>query len=223
MRVLVVEDEKEIRNYLKHCFESDCFVVDTAADGAAGIKLAAENDYDLICLDNVMPQKTGKEVCEELRKDGNETPIIMLSVKSEATTKVDLLNAGVDDYMTKPFSVDELRARVKALLRRPKKMERECFNVDNLRLDSASHSVKRGEKDIHLTKKEFSLLQYLLKNEGVVVSKSMIMEHVWDMSADPFSNTIESHTASVRKKIDIPGEKKLIHTISGRGYKLEVL
>ena len=218
-----MEDEKEIRNYLKKSLESECYAVDLAEDGEKGIKCALANNYDLICLDNIMPKKTGKEVCETLRQRGISTPIIMLSVKSEVTTKVDLLNAGADDYLTKPFSIDELSARMKALLRRPSAIEKEVYKIDNLYVDYNRHLVKRGDKNITLTRKELALLKYLMQNRGTVLSKSMIMEHVWDIGVDPFSNTIESHILSLRKKIDIPREKKLIHTISGRGYKLETL
>ncbi len=202
MRVLVVEDEKEIRSFLKRSLESECFVVDDAPDGEKGSFLARTNDYDLVILDNIMPKKTGLEVCEEVRRDGSNVPILILSVKSEANTKVDLLNAGADDYLTKPFSLDELLARMKALMRRPKQIENEILQVDDLIIDTSRQVVKRNNKEIYLTRKEFMLLKYLMKNQGIVLSRSMIMEHVWDMSVDPFSNTIESHILSLRKKID---------------------
>lgn len=221
MRILVVEDEKEIRNYLKKSLEAECYAVDTADNGEKGLDLARNSKYDLLLLDNIMPKRTGKEMCEILRKEGRNVPILMLSVRSEATTKVDLLNAGADDYLTKPFSIDELSARIKALLRRPKIIEREIYKLNDLTLDVSRHAVKRGNKEIYLARKEFALLNYLMQNRGIVLSRSMIMEHVWDMSADPFSNTIESHIVSLRKKIDVSGKKKLIHTIQGRGYKID--
>ncbi|OGF27214.1 DNA-binding response regulator [Candidatus Falkowbacteria bacterium RIFOXYB2_FULL_34_18] len=221
MRILIVEDEKEILDFLKKSLKNECYVVDTASDGEQGSYLARTNDYDLIILDNVMPKKTGLEVCRDVRKDNNFVPILVLSVKSETTTKVDLLNAGADDYLTKPFSIDELFARIKALLRRPKGIENERLQVDDLVLDSSKHIVKRGDEDVYLTRKEFTLLKYLMRHKGTVLSRSMIMEHVWDMTVDPFSNTIESHIVSLRKKVDLTGHKKLIHTVSGRGYKLD--
>ena len=223
MRILIVEDEKEIRNFLKKSLESECFVVDTAEDGERGSYLARTNDYDLITLDNIMPKKSGVEVCREIRKDGKNAPILILSVKSETTTKVDLLNAGADDYLTKPFSLDELIARIKALLRRPQEVENELLKIDDLTIDTAKQIVKRGNKEIYLTRKEFTLLKYLLKNKSFVLSRNMIMEHVWDMSADPFSNTIESHILSLRKKIDHGHKTKLIQTIPGRGYKIDLV
>ena len=223
MRTLIVEDEKDICDFLKKSLESECYVVDTAFDGEEGLRLIQTSSYDIVILDNNMPKKTGLEVCKELRAEGNSVPILMLSVQSETTTKVDLLNAGADDYLTKPFSIDELNARIKALLRRPKEIESEDLRIDDLFLDLNRHIVTRGEKEIYLTKKEFTLLQYLLRNKGIVLSRSMIMEHVWDMNVDPFSNTIESHIMSLRKKLDLPKHKKLIHTVSGRGYKIDVV
>jgi DNA-binding response OmpR family regulator len=222
MRLLVVEDEKEIRDFLKRSLEAEYFVVDIAADGEKGSYLARTNDYDLIILDNIMPKKNGLEVCKEIREDGKNVPILILSVKTETTTKVDLLNAGADDYLTKPFSLDELLARIKALLRRPKKIESEVYEIDDLVLDANKNIVKRSGKEIYLTRKEFALLKYLMKNQGIVLSRSMLMEHVWDMSVDPFSNTIESHIRSLRRKIDNGHKRKLIQTISGRGYKIDM-
>jgi len=220
MRILVVEDEKKINDFLKKSLESECFAVDTAMDGEKGSYLARSNNYDLIILDNILPKKDGVQVCREIRESKSNVPIIILSVKSETITKVDLLNAGADDYLTKPFSLEELLARMRALLRRPKDFKSDIFSVDDLIVDIAKHSVKRGDEEIKLTRKEFMLLEYLLKNQGIVLSRGMIMEHVWDMNADLFSNTIESHILSLRKKIDFEGNKKLIQTISGRGYTI---
>lgn len=223
MRILIIEDEKEIINFLKLALKAECFAVDTAEDGERGSFLARTNDYDLIILDNVLPKKIGIEVCKEIRARGKTMPIIVLSVKSEATTKVDLLNAGADDYLIKPFSLDELLARIRALLRRPKNIESEILKLDDLTLDTKKHLVKRGQKEIYLTRKEFTLLEYFMKNLGIVLSRGMMMEHVWDMNADPFSNTIESHILSLRRKVDLKGKKKLIHTVPGRGYKIDLL
>jgi DNA-binding response OmpR family regulator len=223
MKILVVEDEKEIRDFYKKSLEAECFTVETADDGEQGVKLALTKEFDLIILDNNMPKKSGLIVCEEIRKAGKDVPIIVVSVKTEATTKVDLLNAGADDYLTKPFSLDELLARMKALLRRPGKIENEILKIDDLVIDTKRHIVKRGETEIYLTRKEFALLNYFVRNQDAVLSRSMIMEHVWDMSVDPFSNTIESHILSLRKKIDLPGTNKLIQTVPSRGYRLSVV
>lgn len=221
MRVLVIEDEKGIRDFLKKALSAELFTVDTAEDGGEGSLMARTNDYDLIILDNILPQKEGLRVCEEIRGAGKTVPILMLSVKSDPGAKVNLLNAGADDYLTKPFSLDELLARMRALLRRPRNMEGEILEIGDLFLDTKKHLVRRGDREIDLTRKEFILLEYLMKNAGVVLSRGMIMEHVWDANADLFSNTIESHMMNLRRKIDTKGNPKLIHTASGRGYKID--
>ncbi len=222
MRILLVEDEPQIINFLKSSLEAELFAVDIAEDGEKGSYFARTNDYDLIVLDNILPKKTGLEVCKEIRASKKATPIIVLSVKAEPITKAQLLNAGADDYLSKPFSLEELIARIRALLRRPQHIDSEILTIDDLVLDTKKCLVERGNKEIYLTRKEFMLLEYLLKNKGIVLSRGMIMEHVWDMSMDPFSNTIESHILSLRHKIDLPGKKKLIHTIPGRGYEIHV-
>jgi two-component system copper resistance phosphate regulon response regulator CusR len=221
MRILIVEDEQKIADFIKKGLRAEYFVVDHAADGERGSYLARLNEYDLIILDNMLPKKTGLEVCKEIREHGKIVPILVLSVKTETSHKVDLLNAGADDYLMKPFSFEELLARVRALLRRPGTIDDDSFTIGSLHLDVKRHIVRRGDVDIYLTRKEFMLLHYLMRNKGTVLSRGMIMEHVWDMNADPFSNTIESHVLSLRKKINIDGEPKLITTISGRGYKIE--
>lgn len=221
MRVLIVEDDQGIQDLLKKSLEGECFVVDVVDNGDDGLKMARVNEYDAMILDNIMPGKHGIDICRELRTEGNTVPILMLSVQSDTTKKVDLLNAGADDYMTKPFSFEELLARLRALLRRPQEVQEEILEIDNLKLDSRRHYVERDGKRIYLTRKEFALLEYLMKNEGVVLSRGRIMEHVWDMNADPFSNTIESHILNLRKKIGGKKHKELIHTVSGRGYKME--
>jgi DNA-binding response OmpR family regulator len=223
MHILVVEDDREISDFLRVSLEAECFAVDTAFDGETGSYLARTNHYDIIILDNVLPTKEGRLACKEIREAGKTTPIIMLSVKSETVTKVDLLNAGADDYMTKPFSLNELMARIRALLRRPKELTSEILSLGDLVIDISKHSVKRGGKEIYLTRKEFVLLVYLLKNAGAAMSRGMIMEHVWNMKIDPFSNTIESHILSLRKKIDVNAKKKLIQTVPGIGYKMMIL
>ena len=219
MRILVVEDEKKISDLLKVSLEAECFAVDTAEDGEKGSYLARSNDYDAIVLDNLLPKKLGRQVCEEVRRENKTTPIIMLSVRSEVETKVDLLNAGADDYLTKPFSTEELLARIRALLRRPGQIEDEVFKVGELAVDTRKQVVKLANKEIYLTRKEFMLLEHLLRNRGGVVSRAMLLEHVWDMSADPFSNTIEAHVRSLRRKIET-GKRKFIRTVPGRGYRI---
>lgn len=219
MRVLVVEDEKSISDFLKSSLEREHFAVDTASDGERGAYLAKTNEYDVIILDNVTPKKHGSAVCADIRAAGKTTPIISLSVQSDLTTKLALLNAGVDDYMTKPFALSELLARIRALLRRPHEIQGERLCLDDLTIDTRERTVTRGGTTIPLTRKEFMLLEYLVRNKNVAVPRSLLMEHVWDMHLDPFSNTIEAHIFSLRKKIESKGKQKLIHTISGTGYK----
>lgn len=222
MRILVVEDDPKINNFLKISLESEYFVVDTTFDGENGFYLARVNSYDIIILDSMLPNKSGLEICRDLRSEHITTPIIGLSVKSEIANKVGFLNAGADDYLIKPFSFEELKARIHALLRRPKSLETDVIEISGLEIDSKKHIVKKDGEEIYLTKKEFLLLEYLMKNQGVVLSRGMILEHVWDMNADPFSNTIETHIMTLRRKVDRDRSARIIHTIPGIGYKIDL-
>ncbi len=221
MRILVVDDEKELRDFMKSSLEAECFSVDVTGEGERASFLGRSNDYDLIILDYMLPVKNGLEVCKEIRKSGKTTPIIMLSVESDTASKVKLLSGGADDYVTKPFSFAELLARVRALLRRPKAMTEEILKINDLTLDIPRRTVMRGNKIVYLTRKEFELLEYLMRNRGLVLSRGMIMEHVWDARADAFSNTIETHILNLRRKLDRTSKRKLILTVPGRGYKID--
>jgi two-component system, OmpR family, response regulator len=223
MRILLVEDDDDIRHSLRLALQAEHYAVDTAADGERGIYLGRTNEYDLIILDNMLPKKTGIEVCQALRGCGHDMPILILSVRSEILQKIDLLDAGADDYLCKPFSFNELTARARALTRRHPELEEACLRVDDMIIDKNRQVVTRGGTDIYLTRKEFALLEYLARHPGHVMSRSTIMEHVWDINCDPFSNTIEAHVRNIRKKIELPGSRKLLHTVPGRGYKLDVL
>jgi len=222
MRILVVEDDEQAGTALKAGLEAESYAVDLEQDGAKGLYRAKTNDYDFIILDNVLPNKQGLEICRELRYGGKMMPIMMLTVQSEVGRKVEVLNGGADDYLTKPYSFAELSARMKALLRRPKRIEGMQLAIDNLILDKERGVAFRGGKEIQLTTKEFALLEYLVRNQNKLVSRGMITEHVWDASGDVFSKTIETHILRLRRKIDFRGERKLIHTVSGRGYKLSL-
>lgn len=221
MRVLIIEDDEAIRRQLVDQLRALSFAADTAADGSEGSYLARTNDYDLIILDNMLPEKQGPLVCQEIRRVGKTVPILILSVLSDTWRKVQLLDYGADDYLIKPFSAEELAARVRALLRRPAAIQSDVLTVEDLTLDTRQQRVARAGKGIYLTRKEFTLLEYLMRNQGTVLSRGMIIEHVWDMTSDPFSNTIESHIMSLRKKIEGPDRLKLIHTVPGRGYKID--
>lgn len=220
MNILIIEDEEEISNSLKINLEAEYFIVDTASDGERGSFFARTNDYDLIILDNMLPKKEGLIVCKEIREMKKYTPIIILSANTELSTKIKLLNSGADDYITKPFSFEELLSRINVILRRPQEVICEILEVDDLFLNSKKHTVIRGGKNIKLTRKEFILLEYFMKNKDVVLSRGMIMEHVWEMDTDPFSNTIETHILNLRKKIESKGKQKIIHTIPCIGYKI---
>jgi DNA-binding response OmpR family regulator len=220
MRILVIDDQKDLTESLKAGLESQCYAVDVEHDGDRGLYRARTNDYDLILLDNILPGKLGPDICRELREYKMTVPIMILSVQSEIEQKISLLNCGADDYLAKPFSFAELSARVRALLRRPRQMQSLKLTVEDLDLDQKTYAASRNGKVIYLTPKEFSLLEYLMKNQGIVVSRGMIMEHVWDDGADPFSNSIETHIMNLRRKIDHGAKHKLIHTVPGRGYML---
>jgi len=222
MNLLIVEDDKDMLDTLCESFKESGFVVDSAEDGEKGLYKASVNNYDAIVLDINLPKKDGKQVCSEIRNAGKNTPIIMLSVKYDVDTKVDLLNIGADDYLSKPFSYAELSARVKALLRRPRDIIKgDILCIDDLTLDTKKRTVIRDKKDIHLTPKEFFLLEFLMRNRGTVMPRMAILEHVWDLEADLFTNTIETHIATIRRKINFKNKRDLIQTVSSGGYKID--
>jgi two-component system, OmpR family, response regulator len=221
MRILLVEDDSEVRVSLKANLEADCFVVDTAGDGVQGSYLGRIHDYDAIILDKMLPGKSGSDVCREIRQSGKKTPILILSVKSEIDDKTALLDAGADDYVSKPFAYKELHSRIRAILRRPAYVPDQTLEAGDVVLDTINHKVWQKGKEIYLTKKEFSLAEYLLRNRGRAVSRATLMEHVWDADVDPFSNTIDAHITNLRRKLEASDSPKLIHTVPGLGYKVE--
>lgn len=218
--MLIIEDDVANAAFLKRGFEAESFAVDLAHDGEQGSYSGRTNDYDIIITDNIMPKKAGLDVCRDIRASGKTCPIIILSVKSEIPEKIELLNAGADDYMLKPYSFDELLARVWAKLRRTGNLETLTLQIGNIIIDVASQEVRLGDEIIYLTRKEFSLLELLAKNRGKVVSRGTIMEHVWDMEGDPLSRTIETHILNLRKKITDKRSGVSINTVPGRGYKM---
>lgn len=218
MRILIIEDELAFGKILKDKLEAEAYAVDIEGDGEKGLYRAKTNDYDAIVLDDILPGRHGAEVCQELRKSGKTTPILLMSAESPTEKKVKLLNEGADDYLAKPFAIEEMSARLRALLRRPKNLQIGEIQIGDLVLDEINAKVIRAGKLLHLTTKEFALLHYLMKNPGRILSHQMILDHVWDSEADEFSNMVETHIYNLRRKVDRRGLKKLIHTVSGRGY-----
>ncbi len=221
MRALVIDDDIDIRQFLKERLEAEFFVVDTAGDGAEGSYMARVHEYDVIILDYIMPRKNGREVLKDIRSSGKTAPVLMLSVQNEVDDRTDMLNLGADDYLAKPFLFKELSARVRALVRRPSRITAPILKVGDFVLDPVNQKATRGAVEVCLTRKEFVLAEYMMRNSGAVISRGMIVEHVWQSDKDPSSNTIEVHMRNLRKKIDGRSTKKLIHTVPGRGYKID--
>lgn len=218
MRILVVEDEVSLAANIKKGLGEQGFAVDTAPDGEVGYDLATSEAYDAIVLDIMLPKMDGLKLCRKLRTEKIMTPILMLTAKSSIEDIASGLNTGADDYLTKPFSFIELTARIQALLRRKYQNTQNELIVQDLILDLAKHSVMRGGKVCKLTPKEFSILEYLLRNKGIVVSRTMISEHVWDYNFEPGSNVIDVFVASIRRKIGDKGGK-IIQTVHGVGFR----
>ncbi len=222
MRILIVEDEHRIANTIKKGLEQEHFAVDVSYEGNDGYDLASTEEYDVLILDLMLPGKDGISICTDLRKNGIHTPILMLTAKGQIQDKVDGLDSGADDYLTKPFSFEELLARIYALSRRPKKLISDSITIDDLTLHTREYTVERSGKRIQLSSKEFSLLEYLMKHARKIVTKDQIISHVWDYDADVLHNTVEVYIKNLRAKIDHPftKSKSLIHTVRGFGYKI---
>lgn len=223
MRILVVEDEHKIANSIKRGLEQESYAVDVAYDGEQGFDLAATEDYDVIVLDLMLPEVDGMDICKKLRKEENiHTPILMLTAKGQLDDKVKGLNAGADDYLVKPFAFAELLARIRALTRRPKSILSPVLTAEDLSLNTLTFEVKRAGKQIRLSKKEFALLEYLLRHKDKTLTKEQIINHVWNYDADVLPNTVEVYIGYLRNKIDKPfkNKPKLIHTVRGFGYKI---
>ena len=224
MRILVVEDEHKITQFIKTGLELESWAVDLAYDGEAGLDLAVSETYDVIVLDLMIPKISGFELISTLRRDEDiHTPILILTAKGATEDKVECLNAGADDYLIKPFIFAELIARIRALSRRPQKQTSSQFKIGNLFVDTITHEVKRAGRKIQLSKREFSLLEYLLKNLRKPKSKLEIIQNVWNYEDDILPNTVEVYINYLRKKIDKPFSinKPLIHTVRGFGYKID--
>jgi len=221
MRILIVEDEKKVASFIKQGFEEEGYAVDWAADGREGMLLALDGVHDLIILDLNLPKMDGLQVLQELRKARVKAPVLLLTVRAMIEDKVLGLDTGADDYLTKPFSFQELLARARALLRRRLETEPTLLRVADLTLDPARRLVRRGAEKIELSTKEFALLDYFMRNPGRVLTRTMIAEHVWDYDFDTATNIIDVYVNFLRKKIDTDREPKLIHTVRGVGYVMQ--
>jgi len=218
MRILVVEDDKKVAGFIKKGLEEETYAIDVAYGGEDGLHLGSEGQYDLIILDIMLPQIDGLEILSRLRDQGRDTPIILLTAMDAVDDRVAGLNKGADDYLTKPFAFSELLARVRVLLRRGKAEVKTTLQISDLTLDLVSHNVNRGGDEIELTGKEYSLLEYFMRNQEKVLTRTMIAEHVWDYNFDTFTNVIDVYINHLRKKIDKGRESKLLHTLRGVGY-----
>jgi heavy metal response regulator len=218
MRILIVEDEKKVAGFVKKGLEEETYAVDVAHDGEEGLCLAKEGCYDLVILDLMLPKMGGLEVLSELREGKKDVPILLLTAKDSVEDRVTGLNKGADDYLTKPFAFSELLARVRVLLRRGKAEVKTELQIADLSLNLVSHKVNRGGGEVELTGKEYSLLEYFMRNQGKVLTRTMIAEHVWDYNFDTFTNVIDVYVNHLRKKVDKGHSKKLLHTLRGVGY-----
>ncbi|HZJ42083.1 MAG TPA: response regulator transcription factor [Patescibacteria group bacterium] len=222
MKILIIDDDKEIVALIKKSLSAQSWLVECAYNGSQGLKMIKNGGYSILILDLSLPKISGREIIKQVRNSKNKIPIIILSVQSEIGDKKELFSLGADDYLTKPFLIDELIIRIKALLRRPEKIEIKNLRLGSLVFNRERNLFSRKGKEIYLTKKEHNLLLFFLKQKNKIVSKGEILEHVWNYNSSPFSNSIETHIAGLRQKINILKEPNLIHTFSGRGYKLSI-
>lgn len=218
MRILVIEDEKKVADFIKKGLKEEGYSVDAVYDGEDGFFQAANNEYDAVILDLMLPKIDGISVCKKLRAQKIITPILMLTAKDSVKDRVTGLDSGANDYLIKPFAFEELLARLRALLRKNETPSPSLLQMDDLILDLLTHKITRAGKEIILTNKEYALLEYLMRNPGSIITRTMISEHVWDINFDTFTNVIDVYVNYLRNKIDRGYKKKLIHTIRGRGY-----
>lgn len=221
MRVLVVEDETKVGSFIKRALEEESYAVDLCEDGAQGLEMALSGSYDLIVIDLMLPSLPGMEILKGIRREKIQTPVLILTAQSQVDQRVTGLDAGADDYLTKPFAIDELLARVRALLRRGTTDTPGILQIDDLLLNPATREVTRGGQRIELTLKEYALLEYFMRHAGRVLTRPMISEHVWNQDFDTFTNVIDVYVNYLRNKIDRGRSRKLIHTVRGSGYTLK--
>lgn len=220
MRLLVVEDERRMAHYVCQALAEESFAVDVAHDGRSALEMALAIDYDAIVLDLMLPGVDGLTVCRRLREAGKQTPILIISARDMVEDRVRGLDAGADDYLVKPFALEELAARLRALSRRNRSTDAPVLTFADLELVPGTRVVKRSGRLIPLTPKEYALLEYLMRRSGVVLTRAMIAEHVWDYSFDHGSNVVDVHVKHLREKLDVPGRPSLIQAVRGVGYVL---
>jgi DNA-binding response OmpR family regulator len=220
MRLLLIEDERKVAEFVARGLRAERYAVDVSNDGESGWEMAGTYDYDLIILDLMLPGLSGTEVLKRLRRKGSRAPVLVLTARDGTAEKVENFEAGADDYLTKPFAFAELLMRVKALLRRGTPDRSSVLRVGDLEIDRMSQQVKRAGRRIELTSKEYSLLEYLVANAGRVLSRTMIIEHVWDQSFEGLTNIVDVYVRHLRSKVDVAQPKKLIHTVRGVGYSV---
>ena len=220
MRLLIIEDDRESADYLVKAFREVGHVAELAGDGEEGLSLADGGDYDVLVIDRMLPKRDGLSVIGSLRDKGNRTPVLILSAPGQVADRIKGRRAGGDDYLPKPYSFAELLARVEVLSRRQGGREETVYRVGDLELDRLSHRVARGEEELTLQPREFRLLEYLMKHAGQVVTRTMLLENVWDYHFDPQTNVIDVHISRLRSKIDKGFERPLLHTIRGAGYMI---
>ncbi|MGH7250241.1 MAG: response regulator [Candidatus Methylomirabilaceae bacterium] len=221
MRILVIEDEVKVASFIRRALEEESYAVDVCADGSKGLQMGLSGSYDLIILDLMLPGVLGLEILKELRKEKIQAPVLILTARSQVDQRVKGLDAGADDYLTKPFAIEELLARVRALLRRGGGEATGHIQIRDLVLNPATREVTRGGRRIELTAKEYALLEYMMRNAGRVLTRPMIAEHVWNLDFDTFTNVIDVYVNYLRNKIDRGREPRLIHTVRGSGYVLK--
>ena len=220
MRLLIIEDEKKIAGFIKRGLKEEGYAADVASDGEQGLDMAASNSYDLIVLDLMLPKVDGLTLCRNLRAKNIQVPVIILTARDKTSQKVEGLDAGATDYLTKPFAFEELLARIRAQLRQGTSVTTE-YREGDLTLNLLTHQVQRAGRDVPLSAKEFALLEYLMRNAGRVVTRWMIIEHVWDIHFDTTTNLVDVYIRYLRRKLDGPGRPPLFHTVRGRGYMLK--
>lgn len=220
MRVLLIEDDIDLSKMLVESLAAHNIIVDTCHDGESGSYISRTNKYDLILMDNILPKKLGINICRELRNIGDKTPILFITVQDDAKSKTSFLDAGADDCISKPFSTNELVARIKAVARRVYDIKQDVVTLDDVTIDRDNYLVFKKGKPVYFTRKEFMILEQIVEKPGRIITRTEIMEKVWNKDFNPFSNTIETHVRNIRKKINTKKNKNKIETVFGRGYRV---